>query len=812
MELYTYEKDHIARLRQYAPECMVLLRSNGDFPLDAPGKIALYGSGARRTIKGGTGSGDVNSRFYVTVEQGLENAGFEVVTRSWMDAYDVVQQKAHEAFIAGIKEAAKAAGVPALFLGMGAVMPEPEYELPLSGEADTAVYVLSRISGEGSDRKAVKGDLLLTDTEIHDILALQKQYRKFLLVLNVGGMVDLSPVMETENILLLSQLGVVTGDALADVILGKAYPSGKLAATWTGWRDHPTVGDFGGEDDTHYVEGIYVGYRYFDSIGQNVLFPFGYGLGYTTFSMENVAVKLDGTKVLLSVRISNNGSRPGKEVAQAYVSIPAGKLDQPFQVLAAFTKTEEVAPGGTNTVELAFDMAQLASFDTERACDVLEAGSYIIRVGSNSRTTDICAIVELDEEVIVRCLSNAGGDPGFSDWKPKQPKRPVPPVDKPVLHLDRSAFQTERPQAPAASPDAVAKVKGLSDSDLAYLCCGNFRTGEESKSVIGAAGVRVPGSAGETADRLDEIPSLVMADGPAGLRLNKQYGVDEDGVYQIGNAIPAAFWDFMDDTVLKMFGIDDVNAPTDVQRHGTVHEQYCSAIPIGTALAQSWNLAVCEGCGDLVGDEMERFGVHLWLAPAFNIQRDPLCGRNFEYCSEDPYISGKTAAAITRGVQAHSGCGVTVKHYCCNNQETNRFRSNSAVSQRALRDIYLKGFEICIKESAPAALMTSYNLLNGIHTSEREDILEGILRKEWGYEGLVMSDWITKLSPDNKKYPYAAAAMSVKAGNDIVMPGGQADHDDILAALQSGTLTRSEIERSAARVVALVMKLTEAHT
>ncbi len=303
-----------------------------------------------------------------------------------------------------------------------------------------------------------------------------------------------------------------------------------------------------------------------------------------------------------------------------------------------------------------------------------------------------------------------------------------------------------------------------------------------------------------------------MADGPAGLRLNKQYGVDEDGVYQIGNAIPAAFWDFMDDTVLKMFGIDDVNAPTDVQRHGTVHEQYCSAIPIGTALAQSWDLAVCEGCGDLVGDEMERFGVHLWLAPAFNIQRDPLCGRNFEYCSEDPYISGKTAAAITRGVQAHSGCGVTVKHYCCNNQETNRFRSNSAVSQRALRDIYLKGFEICIKESAPAALMTSYNLLNGIHTSEREDILEGILRKEWGYEGLVMSDWITKLSPDNKKYPYAAAAMSVKAGNDIVMPGGQADHDDILAALQSGTLTRSEIERSAARVVALVMKLTEAHT
>ena len=275
-----YELEHIEKVRALSPECMVLLKSDGSFPLDAPGKVALYGNAARKTIKGGTGSGDVNVRHYTSVEESLENAGFTITSKGWLDAYDDVISKASKEFKAGIKAKIAAEGLSAIMLGIGAIMPEPEYDLPLDGEGDTAVYVLGRNSGEGSDRSPEKGNLELADTEIRDILTLQKQYKRFLLVLNVGGVVDLSPVVdEVANILLLSQLGSAIGDAFADVLLGKTYPSGKLATTWAKWEDYCHTGDFGDPDDTRYKEGVYVGYRYFDSMDKQPMFPFGYGLG-----------------------------------------------------------------------------------------------------------------------------------------------------------------------------------------------------------------------------------------------------------------------------------------------------------------------------------------------------------------------------------------------------------------------------------------------------------------------------------------------------------------------------------------------------
>lgn len=815
MELYSYEEKHTAIMRSVAPECMVLLKSKGDFPIESPGDIAIYGSGARQTLKGGTGSGDVNSRFYVTVEEGLEKAGFRITTKEWLDAYDRVRKQAHEEFVKGIKEKAKALKMPAVFVGMGAVMPEPEYEIPLGSGADVALYILARVSGEGSDRNPIKGDIKLTDREVKDILELNRRYSHFMLVLNVGGVVDLSPVMDVGNILLLSQLGVATGDALTDVILGKAYPSGKLTATWTAWEDYCQVGEFGNEDDTRYVEGIYVGYRYFDSIGKEVLFPFGHGLHYTDFVLKEPELRLEGTKVCGTVRVSNTGSRKGKEVVQVYVSIPSGSLDQPYQVLADFAKTGELAPGESRTVEVSFDMSQLASFDTERACRILEAGNYIIRIGNSSRNRMACAVVKLDKEVVVQELSNLCGTPDFADWKPENPAFPIEYDDLPVLELAAEEFVQAASLEHQVSAQALDKVRTLSDNDLVYLCCGNYRSEEEGKSavgngVIGNAGIKVPGAAGETTDRLEGIPCLVMADGPAGLRLNRQYGVDEQGIYPIGDTIPAAFVDFLDEDVLKIFGMEGI-AEDNKHRNGRIVEQYCTAIPIGTALAQSWNEDICELCGDVVGEEMERFGVHLWLAPAFNIQRNPLCGRNFEYCSEDPLISGRISAAITRGVQDHPGRGVTIKHFCCNNQETNRYRTNSAVSQRALRDIYLKGFEICVREAKPATLMTSYNLLNGRHTSECRDLIQGILRREWGFEGVVMTDWIAQIPSAPKKYPYASAPASIKVGNDLIMPGGKDDHDRILAAMHGENvdvkLERAEVEACAARTVELAWKL-----
>ena len=813
MNLYPYEKEHIARVRALAPECMVLLKTDGCFPLEAPGKIALYGSGARRTLKGGTGSGDVNVRAFTTVEQGLKAAGFTITTEDWLDAYDQVWQKARAAFAAGIKARIAAEGPEGFMLALGAVMPEPDYDLPLNGEGDTAVYVLSRVCGEGDDRHAVPGDFELTQTEIRDILRLQKQYPRFLLALNVGGPVDLTPVAEAVgNILLVSQLGMTIGDSFADVLLGKAYPSGKLATTWAAWADYCHIGDFAEQDETRYREGIYVGYRYFDSVGKKPLFPFGYGLSFTQFEMSARRITLDGSFVSVEATVKNTGKRPGREVAQLYVSVPQGKLDQPFQTLAAFEKTDEILPGESENVLIGFDLRDIASFDNDTAREILEAGRYVLRLGVSSRDTEIIGAIDVNKAVTARQLTHIGGKPDFVDWKPEPFAAPALPEGKPVLALDTDAFEpAPLPGAPAISEEAKAIAAGLTDDELAYLCVGDYRV-SGSDSFIGSAGTQVLGAAGESCSRYPEkgIPSLVMADGPAGLRLDKQYGEDEQGRYSTQPNLFLQIGDLLPDEFVAGMHLNDAKP----ERHGVIHDQYCTAIPVGTALAQSWNPEVCRACGDIVGEEMERFGVHLWLAPALNIHRSPLCGRNFEYYSEDPLISGLAAAAITDGVQSHPGRGVTIKHYACNNQETNRLRNNSIMSERALREIYLRGFRIAVENGDPRAVMTSYNLLNGEHTSHREDLVETALRGEWGFDGLVMTDWVVAaMTGAAHKYPAACASGTIKAGNDVLMPGSPIDHDDLMNALNNSDarypITRAHLEKCAARLIDLARLLHE---
>ncbi|OLO87878.1 beta-1,3-N-acetylglucosaminyltransferase [Actinomyces naeslundii] len=812
---------------------MVLLRSDGAFPLAEPGEIALFGSGARRTIKGGTGSGDVNSRHVTTIEEGLEAAGFTIVSRPWLEAYDRVRDQAHQDFIADIRTEAAERGVPAIMIGMGSVMPEPEYSIPLDVDAGTdpemAVYVLARTSGEGSDRTPEAGDLRLTDTEIRDILTLNKRFKRFLLVLNVGGVVDLSPLGDVGNILLLSQLGATIGDAFTDVLLGRAYPSGKLATTWAAWDEADQIGDFGDPDDTHYREGIYVGYRFYDSVGKKPLFPFGFGLGYTAFDIQTRQVSLDGARVSIDLDVTNTGERPGKETVQVYVSVPAGRLDQPLQALAGFTKTDEIAPGATAHITIDIDLTDLASYDESTRATILEAGRYLLRAGTSSRQLSPVAVVELAQDATVRCLTGDLGEPGFTDWRPEAPASLDVPADVPVLAVDPAHLR--RPDvaepigqsAPEGFSEALALARGLSDDELIYTVLGDYRRGEESGSVIGAASTTVIGAAGQTTTRIPGLPSIIMADGPAGLRLAPTYGVDADGPFSLGDSsLPATFLELMDDAGREALGIADASEP---REPAEIREQYTTAIPIGTALAQSWNPALAQRLGDIVGAEMERFGVDLWLAPAFNLHRCVLCGRNFEYLSEDPLLAGRIAAAITRGVQSHPGRGVTIKHLACNNQETNRLNSNSRVSPRALRDLYLRAFEICVRRARPAAVMTSYNLINGVHTSESVELLEVILRQEWGFDGLVMTDWVVDgMTRSDMKHPRATAAATIKAGNELFMPGGEPDREDLLAALGRGSdarpsaaqaesdddgvsLTRAELENQATRVIRMARRL-----
>lgn len=411
----------------------------------------------------------------------------------------------------------------------------------------------------------------------------------------------------------------------------------------------------------------------------------------------------------------------------------------------------------------------------------------------------------------------------FTDWRPIEPRQERE-ADVPVFFLSADAFAavsdsvavsdsmtasdsmkvsrstTPSLQRDTVSPEALEFVKNLSDEELCRLCVGRHKDGPAIASVIGSAAFAVAGAAGESCEKVEGVLPIVMADGPAGLRIAQRYQMKKGQPRAVGESLPAGISDYMPKILQLLTGSGKAKEPK-----GEVFYQYCTAIPIGTALAQSWNPSVGEVCGDIVGAEMQRFGIHQWLAPALNIHRNPLCGRNFEYCSEDPLLGGLISAAVCRGVEAHEGRMATIKHFCCNNQETNRYQSNSVVSERALREIYLKGFEICIKEGNPSSLMTSYNLLNGIHTSARADLLKTVLREEWGWKGLVVSDWIvTGLNDKGAKYPVAGAVEAIAAGNDVFMPGNSGNVKEILTALQGESevrLSRSDVEVCAARLV-----------
>ncbi len=812
------ELHHLDTLFKSLAECAVLLKKDGNFPIEKPGRLAAYGNGVCFTVKGGTGSGEVNSRFYIPVVQGLSEAGFRLTTYEWMRAYDKVRRDNHEQFVKDIKARAKKEHKMAMTLGMGAVIPEPEYDIPVDADADACVYVLSRVSGEGCDRTATPGDFCFTKSELRDILALNERFESFMLVLNVGGPMDLTPVMGVKNILLLSQLGVETGRILAEILLGHVNPSGKLASTWAAAENYPDVGTFGNLNNTSYNEGIYVGYRWFDVTGRPVLFPFGYGLSYSEFRIYEHHVSVSGTKVTVSAEIDNMGEYAGKDVLEVYVSCPQGRLDKPVKELAAFAKSRELDLEEYETVTTSFDLRELASYDEEQEAYILEKGDYTVYVGLSPDSLKRAAVIHLEEEVIVRKVRNLLGRPDFEDWKPDEAARAAAmtklvdmaeansdyPADElsdtpyviPEFTVKASVFETETADYNVAA-EVSDEIDRLTDEELCHMTMGYFDPKGGLASVIGTAAATVAGAAGETA-KVADFPSLVLSDGPAGVRISPQYYIDKKGKARaFGMGLPESVLEYMPGILQWLLG----GSPK-LPRWAELKEQYCTAIPVGTALAQSWNTDLARVCGDIVGDEMERFGIDLWLAPALNIHRTPFCGRNFEYYSEDPLMSGLMASAVAEGVQAHSGRGVTVKHFAANNQEYNRYFSNSCVSERAMREIYLKGFGICIRKAQPAAVMSSYNLLNGTHTSESRALCRDILRGEWGFKGICMTDWVVKgLDPEKGTiYTYPDPATVLTAG-DLFMPGSKQDYKNLLKGLQAGKVTAQQLKEDAQRIL-----------
>ena len=811
-----WETEHRQLAKEAAAEGIVLLKNEDQLlPLKAGSKVALYGAGAGRTIKGGTGSGDVNERERVTIWQGMKNAGFEITSEDWIRSYEKIYEKARQDWKDDIvtRSGGNSGNVMDFFTVYSTtpfVMPTGDpVEKPEKEETDTAIYVLSRVAGEGADRNAAKGDYYLKEDEHQMLSDLCCYYKNVIVAVNAGGQVDLSFMDEFSGIkalLILSQPGMEGGNAFADVISGKVNPSGKLVDSWAyRYEDYPNAASFshnnGNVKKEFYEEGIYVGYRYFDTFAVPVRYGFGYGLSYTTFEIKEKNIQCDNEhNIQISVSVKNTGDTAGKEVVQIYAALPGGQVEKEAHRLVAYEKTALLQPQEEQTLTFKISADRFTFYAEEKAAWVLEKGFHGIFVGTSLESATLAGGLELEQDVILEKVKNLF--PLKESLKELQQKSgqtekreaalKVQAVEKglPVLEIGAAGFETKeilyKKNSELVEKEAAEFVDTLSIEELINLAAGD--PGKAQGGNLGAAGISVPGSAGETHRCAIEkgLASIVLADGPAGLRLMKYYHVNDGRIV----SMPFEF---------SLEGGLFYDGSTDLP--GERYYQYCTAIPVGTMLAQTWNTGLIQEVGAMIGKEMEYFGVTLWLAPGMNIHRNPLCGRNFEYYSEDPYVAGTIAAAMTKGVQSNYGCGTTIKHFACNNQEDNRMGSDSIVSERSLRELYLKGFEIAVKESHPLSIMTSYNLINGIHAANSYDLCTDVARNEWGFGGAIMTDWTTTENGAD-----CTASGCMRAGNDLVMPGCFGDHDNLKKELEEGTLKPEDLKACIARLVSVIWR------
>ena len=787
-ERLTGSLGHIGLSKEAAKEGMVLLKNRGDIlPLKKGTRVALFGKAAFDYVKGGGGSGDVTVAYIRNLYEGLKMQ--KDVVSIFEPLCDYYRKDVERQYAQG--------SVPGMTI-------EPEVPQELLNEAkayaDTAVISICRFSGEGWDRKSIvdtdnknmgegerdmavrsskifaNGDFCLSAQEAAMVETVKKNFSKVVVVMNVGGMVDTSWFVREDAIgavLMAWQGGMEGGLAAAELLAGKGNPSGKLSDTFAQTlEDYPSTGDFHeSRDYVNYTEDIYVGYRYFETVpgaDQKVNYPFGFGLSYTTFQTDVLSAEEKEGQVRIQVEITNTGSRDGKEVVQVYFEAPQGRLGKPKRQLIAFAKTRSLRPGESQRLYLSFEIRDMASYDdtgkVQKAAYVLEKGDYFFHVGTSVRDTvrlDYVYQVKGDtvteqlesrltpSELPRRMLSDGsyeevpqreGNDPNANELE-RMPEDMMEGYVPAVRPRDRYQLWREPYKKGAHIFKEVAEGKLTPEEFLAQL------TDEETAQLLGGqpnTGVANTFGYGNLPEY--GVPSVMTADGPAGLRIAPECGVT------------TTCW------------------------------------PCSTLLACSWNPEIVEAVGLAGGAEVKENNIAVWLTPAVNIHRSPLCGRNFEYYSEDPYLAGKLASAMVRGIQANH-IGATVKHFALNNKETNRKNSDSRVSERAAREIYLKAFEIIVREAKPWSIMTSYNIINGHRASENADLLEGILRGEWGFDGCITTDWWTC----GEHYK------EVKAGNDIKMGCGYPER--LLEALEKGCLTRKEMDACALRVLKLILKI-----
>ena len=749
-----------------ALESIVLLKNDNDsLPLKTK-TIDLFGNGAKHTVKCGLGSGEVNDLFYVSIYDALKEAGYNILTLDWLNRYDIEYNLA-------LKEYKKVVRNTIYHFDFINFMAKKIDFIPKTIvkeediKSDTCIYVISRLSGEGSD--VAKIDYTISKVEYDNLVLCSKKYKNLILIINVGGFFDLSFVDEIKNInsiINMGNLGVMGSYAIEKILSGIS-PSGKIPFTIPNkYEDIPYSNEFSYNSnslDSNYKEGIYVGYRYYDTFNKSVRYPFGYGLSYSNFNYDNFKYNTNNSIINISFDVKNIGKYNAKNTVLLFLKAPKEIGEE--KSLVGYAKTKELAIKEKTNINIKFDLFDFAyTYNNKK---MLKKGVYIIYYGDNALEVSPIYKFYLDEDFILDEVIN------LSNFKDELSKKiEVDDIKLPKINLDLK-YENKFNEL----DNDFSLIKDLKLKDKINLCVGS---GLLPKSNY----LSIPGVAGYTTPRLKNTISLAMVDGPAGIRLSSYVKVCKNGkakpitpAMNIYNYLPG---------IIKFFRYSKDNKNKKIQ--------YATSYPTGISLASTFNNELINKVGKSIASELESLNISYYLAPAINIIKNPIGGRSFEYYSEDPYLAGMVAASIVNGIQKNNNAYAVLKHFCCNNLEFKRNMVSANVSNMALRDIYLKAFYIAIKYSNVKVIMSSYNKVNNKYVANDYNLLNDVLRREFKFNGMVMTDW---LSTANN---FAKNDLAIKAGNDLIMPGSRSAYKAILKAYKKGIITDIELNRAARNV------------
>ncbi len=741
-----------------ATEGIVLLKNeNKALPLAQSEKIAFFGRMQKEYLLLGTGSGGkVEPPYTTNVFDSLSEMGasLDKELEAFYDSF-VVEHPYEGGFDMWIHPASQL---------------EPQLDSALVESAakrnDTALFVITRTAGEDCDLHHVEGGFSLNETEINNLKLVRKSFKKLVVLLNVCGVIEFKDIISAspDAVLMLWTGGMLGGRAAARVLLGEENPCGRLPDTIAMQReDYPAFGNYGDPNRVFYKEDIFVGYRYFQTFApEKALYPFGFGLSYTEFGTYFIDIHRNEGKTRIRAVVSNLGTVAGREVVQCYVNLPSGSLGKPKRVLAAFAKTKLLSPGESETVDLWFDDYTIASYDDSgatgnRYCYVLEAGEYIVSLGKNAGDNIESCAFTVNEAVVLKQCESA-----------------LAPVEHFERLVNKSGFAVYEP-APIRTPKAEPIPETIAQTEKDGSTLSDVISGKITMQQLVA----------QFSDK--DLVHIVRAEGMASPKATP------------GNA--AAFVGITPS--LKAFGLPVVSCIDGPSGIRSVNAEKRICYPAATCLAATWDTALLTEMYECCGNELASHGIDILLGPSTNIHRDPLCGRNFEYFSEDPLLSGKLAAAICIGLDK-AGVSGAVKHLMANNQEINRYGADSVISERAIREIYAKPFEICVTESPVRSVMTSYNPINGRWAASNYDLTVRLLRNDFGFKGFVMTDWWAKTNEvSGEGGGVTNLAGMVHAMNDIYMvcPDALSREDNLESALAEGTLTRGELQACAVNLL-----------